>query len=189
MAKLTKRLKDIREKVAPDQQYAIEGEERGIYINQPGALLDRWKRVYKKNIVNQASTFYTLMSTEERLSRVRKAMAVAEEQMAGIMYSGLSSARWMAPFVKSTSEHFYADEVGIELLKKYLELEPAGVGPNVIIEQPKDAFIFKEAINCSQGLKCASAVQTYLDLYVSGEREQEAAEYLEMNVLKEMWQR
>lgn len=172
-----------------DQHYAIAGEKRGIYINQPGALLDRWKRVYKKNIANHASTFYTLMPADERLSRARKAMAAAEEQMAGIMYSGLSSARWMAPFVKPTSDHFYADKLGIELLRKYLELEPVGIGPNVIIEQPKDPFIFKEVINCSQGLNCTSAVQTYLDLYVSGEREQEAAEYLEMNVLKEMWQR
>ena len=103
------------------------------------------------------------------------------------MLSGLSSAKWLAPYVKSSSEHFYADKAGIELLKKYLELEPIGLGPNVIIEEPKDSFVFKEAIECAPGLKCANAVQTYLDLYIAGEREQEAAEHIESYLLKDKW--
>jgi len=170
-----------------DQHFVFEADEGGIHINQPAALLELWKRSYKKNIVNHANTFYTLLSPEERLKALKKAMVEAEEKKAGVMFSGLSSAKWLAPYVKSSSEHLYADKAGIEILKNYLELEPVGLGPNVIIEEPKDSFVFNEAIECAPGLMCANAVQTYLDLYISGEREKEAAEYLENYLLKERW--
>ena len=170
-----------------DQKFAIESEEGGIHIDQPGALLEQWKWVYKKNVINNQSSYYTLLPTEDRLDAVKSAMDEANKQGAGIMLSGVSSAKWLAPFVKSSSEYFYADKSGIELLKKHLELEAVAVGPNVIIDEPKDSFLFKEAIDCAPELKCANAVQTYLDLYVSGEREKEAAEYLQSHLLREQW--
>lgn len=170
-----------------DQHYAIESEEGGIYINQPGALLSEWRRVYKKNIVNRGSGFYSLLKPEEMLEAVREVIAEAIGKNAGVLLSGLSAARWQAPFAKSVSECFYADKKGMEILKKHLMLESVKVGPNVIIEEPKDSFIFKEATECAPGLKCTSAIQTYLDLYIAGQREQEAAEHIESYLLKDGW--
>ena len=170
-----------------DQHYAIESEEGGIYINQPGALLSEWRRGYKKNIVKQASGYYSLLNPEERLKAVKDAIAEARDKKAGIMYSGLSAARWQAPFAKTMSESLYADKEGIEILKKHLMLEAVKVGPNVIIEEPKDSFIFKEATDCASGIKCTSEIQTYLDLYIAGEREREAAEHFESYLLKDKW--
>ena len=61
------------------------------------------------------------------------------------------------------------------------------MGPNVIIEYPKDVFVFKEGVECAPGLKCSSAIQTCLDLYIAGEREQEAAEHIESSILRDTW--
>lgn len=170
-----------------NQQYAVEPEQGGIQLTQPGALLGDWAKSYKKNIVNKNSSFYSLLNPEERVDATKMAISESLNKRAGIMLSGLSAARWQAPFTKSMSETLYADEGGIELLKKYLMLEPVKIGPNVIIEEPKDSFVFKESIECAPGLKCTSAIQTYLDLYIAGEREREAAEHIESYLLRDRW--
>jgi len=170
-----------------DQQYAIESEEGGIQLTQPGALLNDWRKVYKKNIINGESGFYSLLNTEDMLAGIKAAMKDAEQKGALVMLNGLSAARWLAPFVKSSTESFYTDKMGIEILKSHLKLESVSMGPNVIIEEPKDAFIFKESIECAPSLKCTSEIQTYLDLYIAGGRVQEAAEHIESELLRKKW--
>lgn len=171
-----------------DQQYAIESEQGGIQLNQPGALLGDWVRTYEKKIINKGSRFYSLLNSEERIEATREAISESMNLGLGIMLSGLSAARWQAPFSKSTSDSFYANEEGLEILKKHLKLEPVKIGPNVIIEEPKDSFVFKEAEDCAPGLKCTNVVQTYLDLYIAGEREREAALHIESHVLRGNWE-
>lgn len=169
-----------------DQQFVIESPS-GIQLTQPAVLLHDWARIYKKNIITIESGYYSLLNSEERLGAIKQAIAESTNQGGRIMLNGLSAARWQAPYTKPMSETFYADEEGVEILKKHLLLEPVKHGPNVIIEQPKDLFVFEEAVDCAPGLKCASAIQTYLDLYIAGEREREAAEHIESQLLKEKW--
>lgn len=170
-----------------DQQYAMEAEGGGIQLLQPGALLNDWRVLYKKNIVNRENNFYSLLNTDEMQAAIKAAIKEAEQQKALVMLSGLSSARWLAPFVKSSTESFYADKMGLEILISHLKLETVSRGPNVIIEEPKDLFIFNEAIECAPGLKCSSAIQTYLDLYIAGGRLREAAEHIETHILRDKW--
>ncbi|MFT5132941.1 MAG: hypothetical protein ACI9SC_001410 [Gammaproteobacteria bacterium] len=169
-----------------DQGYAVETQARGIQLTQPGALLHDWRALYKKPVTNE-NKYYTLLTGEERQNAIKTALKEAELVDAGLMLSGLSAARWLAPFTKTTSESFYADKQGLAILKEYLALDAVNSGPNIIIEEPKDSFIFKESIECAPGLRCTSAIQTYLDLYVRGEREQEAAEHIETHVLRNKW--
>lgn len=170
-----------------DQQYAIESQQGGIQLTQPGELLRDWVKTYKKNIVKEGSGYYSLLDSEERLEAIKVAISESLKQGAGIMLNGLSAARWQAPYTKSISDTFYADKKGIEILKRHLLLEPVKVGPNVLIEEPKDSFIFKESVESAPGLKCTNAIQTYLDLYIAGEREREAAEHVESYLLREQW--
>ena len=171
-----------------DQDYALELEEGGFHLSKPNEFLNEWQKLYKKRIVKQASGYYSLLNVEERQEATKAAIKEAETKGAGIMLSGLSAARWLAPFAKSVSEQFYADELGLEILKKHLMLEAVSMGPNVIIEEPKDSFVFKEAVKCAPGLKCTSAIQTYLDLYIAGEREREAAEHIRNNIISIKWE-
>lgn len=171
-----------------DQQYAIESVEGGIKLIQAAELLNEWQNIYKKNIIKQPSGFYSLLTMDEKLQAIKTAIIEAEQKGAAIMLSGLSSARWLAPFVKSSTETFYADKQGFEILKNHLKLEDVKMGPNVIIEEPKDSFLFNEAIVCAPELKCTNIISTYLDLYIAGEREQEAAEHMKSYLLKDMWE-
>jgi hypothetical protein len=171
-----------------DQQYAIESEQGGIQLTQPAALLADWAQSYKKNISNNGGSFYSLLNSEEKVDAIREAISESMDQGLGIMLSGLSAARWQAPFTRSTSDTFYANKEGLEILKKHLKLEPVSIGPNVIIEEPKDLLIFKEAEDCAPGFKCTNAIQTYLDLFIIGEREREAALHLESQIIRHNWE-
>jgi len=170
-----------------DQQYAMESAESGIQLTQPAALLHEWRELYKKNVFRENTGYYSLLNEDERLSAIKAAIREATEEGAEIMFSGLSAARWMAPYVRLASERFYADKSGREILKKHLKLKGVDTGPNVIIEEPRDSFLFKEAIECAPDLRCTNEIQTYLDLFIAGEREQEAAEHLESQVLRKKW--
>lgn len=170
-----------------DQQYAMELEGKGIQLTEPASLLHDWQKVYKKNVVQGNTGYYSLLNGDERQKAIEGAFMEAEESGAQIMFSGLSAARWLAPYARAVSERFYADKSGREILKKHLGLREVDTGPNVIIEEPRDLYLFEEAIECGPGLKCTSEIQTYLDLYVSGEREQEAAGHLESHILRKKW--
>lgn len=170
-----------------DQQYALESEQGGIQLTQPGALLGDWVKSYKKNIINKESGFYSLLNSDERIDAIKAAISEAKEKGAEVMLSGLSAARWLAPYAKSSTENFYADKKGIEILKRHLMLESVSMGPNVIIAEPKDSFVFKEGLECAPSLKCSNAIQTFLDLYIAGEREQEAADHIESYLLRDRW--
>lgn len=170
-----------------DQQYAVESEEGGIQLTQPAALLHDWQKLYKKNVVKGNTGYYSLLSADERQKAIETAFFEVEENDMKIMFSGLSAARWLAPYARVLSEKFYADKPGREILKKHLQLKAVDSGPNVIIEEPKDHYLFEEAIECGPNLKCTSEIQTYLDIYIAGEREREAAEHLESQILQKKW--
>ncbi len=170
-----------------DQQYAMESEEGGIQLIQPDALLHDWQKLYKKNVVIKKSGYYSLLSVDERQKAIEAAIMEAKEKGGEIVLSGLSAARWLAPYARPVSERFYADKSGREILKKHLMLKAVDTGPNVIIEEPRDYYLFKEAIDCAPNLKCTSEIQTYLDLYIAGEREREAAAHIESHILRMKW--
>lgn len=168
-----------------DQNYAKKTKE-GIELNDPEALLSVWVNEYEKKS-SIKKTYYTLLNNNERKVALEKVFKEADMRRAKIMLSGISAARWMAPFMNSNIETYYADKLGNELLRRYLSLEEVTQGANVVIEEPKDRFLFNEANENVGGLKCTSPVQTYLDLYQSGEREQESAEHLKNQILKKVW--
>ena len=81
-------------------------------------------------------------------------------------------------------QYFYADEAGLEKLKIVLQLSPVGKGENVTVMIPKDRGLFGNTTEPASGAICTSAIQTYLDLAVAGERGREAAEHLRGECLK-----
>ena len=91
---------------------------------------------------------------------------------------------WIAPYGRTNTQYFYADEIGLERLKLGLNLSPSYKGENVVITVLKDTSLLLQAIEPAPGAICTDVIQTYLDLHVSGERGKEAAIHLREEKLK-----
>lgn len=70
------------------------------------------------------------------------------------------------------------------MLRQRLDLSTPARGENVIVLQIEDHGLFRDSGEPAPHVRCTSPVQTYLDLYVAGERGREAADHLREEKLK-----
>ena len=94
------------------------------------------------------------------------------------IYSLHSAARWLAPFGRSGTLTFYADEPGAAVLQEALKLTRAVRGANVELRVPTDQSLFHDASEPGPSVFCTGPIVTYLDLWHGGDRDREAAEHL-----------
>jgi len=158
-----------------DEEWAVI-EKGGLRIAKPRELLDAWRQAYRLN-PERSESCYTLLHGEALDKALRAAFAEAGRGQHAVLAS-YSAGRWLAPFARVASLYLYVDEQGEAVLRKHLKLEPPGKGANVSLMQPKDEGVFLDRLEAAEGIWCTSAIQTYLDLAVSGERGGEAAEHL-----------
>ncbi|MBB4285417.1 type IV toxin-antitoxin system AbiEi family antitoxin [Roseospira goensis] len=161
-----------------------EVADDGLRLSSPGALLDAWRDAYAPP-VGQRAGFYTILHGSAFEDAARNALASASGKGRAV-FASFSAAQWLAPYGRVGSQQFYADSEGLKVLKAGLRLAPASKGENVSVTLPKDEGPFLDAIEPAPGIVCTSAVQTYLDLSVSGERGREAADHLRRELLR--WQ-
>ena len=158
-----------------DKEWAIVEQGAGLRLRNPGALLNAWREVATPPEV--ASREYTLVHGKELDTQLRLLFGRAQLENANIQLASYSAARWLAPFARVAGEFFYADSRGADLLQRHFRLEPAAKGENITIFKPVDDAMWDEGIVISRDLRGASLVQTYLDLWTSGERGRESAEH------------
>ena len=99
-------------------------------------------------------------------------------------FASFSAAHWLAPYGRTGSQYFYADNVGLDRLKTELKLSSVSKGENVVVTLPKDQELFSDLVEPAPGAVCTGAIQTYLDLTAAGERGREAADHLRQETLK-----
>jgi hypothetical protein len=150
--------------------------DNGLFLSDPDALLDTWRDEYEIP-VGSRSAFYTILHGTAFEELARKALAVPAGRGKAI-FSGFSAAHWLAPYGRTGVQYFYADATGLERLKQLLKLTLSPKGENVVVTVPKDLGVFRDTVQPAPGAICTSEVQTYLDLWASGERGKEAAEHL-----------
>jgi hypothetical protein len=167
-----------------DREWA-ESVSEGLFLTNPDALLDSWRDAYVRS-PGQRLAFYTPLHGSSFQERIPKILETANLDGAAMLAS-FSAAQWLAPYARVNTNHFYVNEVGLATLHEGLELSSPARGENVIVMQVKDDGIFNDAVEPVPGIRCTSAVQTYLDLSIAGERGKEAAEHLRVERLK--WQK
>jgi hypothetical protein len=166
-----------------DREWAQVSDE-GLHLSEPDALLDEWCDAYEPPAGRRMS-FYTTLHGSSLEEAARRVLHVDRE--AGLaVFASFSAAQWLAPYGRTGMQYFYADNAGLDRLKEHLKLSLSPKGENVIVTVPKDSGLFRDTVEPAKGAVCTSAVQTYLDLWVSGERGQEAAEHLRQEKLS--WQ-
>lgn len=158
-----------------DREWA-KATSDGLYLSQPGALLDAWHDSYEAP-AGERKRFYTTLHGSALEEAARDVMG-GECQKRDAVFASFSAANWLAPYGRTGTHYFYATETGLEKLKTALKLAPATKGENVIITLPKDEGLLSDTVEPAPNAICTSTVQTYLDLSLAGERGEEAAQHL-----------
>jgi hypothetical protein len=153
----------------------------GLVLSQPGALLDAWRDSYIAP-PGERFRFYTPLHGSALEDAARGALR-AEGGPGRAVFASFSAAQWLAPYGRTGTHYFFADEGGLRKLQAALKLAPVSKGENVIVTTPKDLGLLADTIEPAPGAICTSAVQTYLDLSIVGERGAEAAEHLRLEKL------
>jgi hypothetical protein len=167
-----------------DREWA-ESSTGGLILLNPDALLDSWREAYDRP-PGRRLAFYSTLHGSGFQDRIPKVLQTANLNGAAVLAS-FSAAQWLAPYARVSTHHFYANDIGLTALRDGFDLTSAARGENVIIMQVNDAGIFNDVVEPAPGIRCTSAVQTYLDLWIAGERGKEAAEHLRTERLK--WQK
>ena len=154
----------------------LEIRNDGAVLVQPDALLREWRENYRRP-AGQSITAYTHLHGQPLTERLRRKLNPYPERPRAI-YSLHTAAQWLAPFGRSGTATFYADEPGSGVLKAALELTPSGRGANVVVHIPTDENLFDDAIEPSPNVFCTNPIVTYLDLWNGSDRDREAAEHL-----------
>jgi hypothetical protein len=148
----------------------------GFRLTAANEVLDAWKSVYKP-LAGREIRFYTTLhgsGFDEAVRRYFQDRGSKER----VVLASFSAAQWIAPYGRTGSQYLYGNEAAVPSLERSLRLSSSLKGENVRLTVPKDDGIFRDSEEPAPGIPCTSAVQTYLDLYVAGERGREAAEHL-----------
>ena len=158
-----------------DQEWARASDD-GLVLSEPGALLNAWQDSYIAP-PGKRLWFYTPLHGSAFEDAARSALR-AEGGPGRAVFASFSAAQWLAPYARTGTHYFFADEEGLRKLQAALKLAPASKGENVVITVPKDSGLLADTIEPAPGAVCTSPIQTYLDLSIAGERGSEAAEHL-----------
>lgn len=162
-----------------------EVSDEGIFLSNPNALLDAWREEYVPP-AGARRGFYTTLHGSAFDSALREhGDALAADGLA--ILSSFSAANWLAPYARTGTHYLYADQEGVARLREFLKLTMPTRGENVVITELDDIGPFHDSVSPTVGIHCTSPVQTYLDLWASGERGREAAEHLRLERLQ--WQK
>ncbi len=163
-----------------DREWARVSDD-GLVLSEPDALLDAWRDSYTAP-PGERLRFYTPLHGSALEDAARGTLR-AEGDPGRAVFASFSAAQWLAPYGRTGTHYFFADEEGLRKLQAALKLAPASKGENVVVIVPKDLELLADTIEPAPGAICTSVLQTYLDLSIAGERGAEAAEHLRLERL------
>lgn len=158
-----------------DREWAHASDD-GLVLSEPNALLDAWRDSYTAPL-GERLHFYTPLHGSALETAARSALH-SDSGPGRAAFASFSAAQWLAPYARTGTHYFFADEDGVRKLQAALKLTPSSKGDNVVITVPKDLGLLADTVEPTPGAVCTSPVQTYLDLFVAGERGAEAADHL-----------
>jgi hypothetical protein len=156
--------------------------DQGLFLSKPNELLDAWRDAYEAPS-GERHNFYTILHGKAFEEAARSALSGPNIKARAVLAS-FSAAQWLAPYGRTGMQYFYADEAGLESLTHALQLSVSGKGENVTVTLPKDRGLLDDTVEPAPGALCTGVVQTYLDLWVAGERGREAADHLRREKLQ-----
>ncbi len=153
----------------------------GIVLSQPGKLLEEWAQNYRfdRNTVRDFYSLDTPAQVEAKLA------AVCRDARVDYALTGFSSAMRMAPMVRYQRATAYVAGKVHDIAGR-LGLKSVSSGANVSLIEPYDEGVLTGGRDVD-GIRIASAVQTYLDLLSFKGRGEEAAQAVLEQAIKPQW--
>ena len=171
-----------------DEAYLEEATDRGFRLREPLKLLAVWREAYRFDR-HERRNYFTLLQG----GKLRAALAGLDALTGGhAAYASFSAADFQAPNVRQPKTWLYVRAQDVPLLEAKAEAKPVDSGENLVVLIPADDGVFYLGDGGTMGegrLGSTNAVQTYVDLWHSGGRGQEAAEALLEQRLKPAWKR
>jgi hypothetical protein len=161
-----------------DEGYAQRADRR-LRLTQPGPLLDAWRDAAKPP--QPAGLYYSFDAPGRLLERIAEAAATRRWRYA---VTSFAAAGLVAPFVQGnqTVQWYIGEESTAGEWAAALDLRPASAGPNAMILVPHDDAMLSRTQQV-HGLRLASMVRLYLDLWQEPARGREQAEHLRTSLL------
>ena len=147
----------------------------GIFLIRPAAVLDSWRDEYAPPN-GERSELYTPLFGESLLQALRALPMDAPGDRAAL--AGFSAADWIAPYVRANTLQIYASPYSADRVRELLKATPTPRGANLVLIELDDEGPLLDAREAVPGIVTTSPIQTYLDLWTSGDRGLEAAEHL-----------
>jgi len=164
----------------------IEESAEGFRLRDPLRLLFAWRDAYRFER-HERRNYFTLLPGK----KLRDALAGLGLQTGGFaLYASFSAAEFQAPHVRQPKTWLYVRQQELPRFEELVEAKPVDSGENLAVLIPDDEGVFYLGDGGTMGdhrLACTNAVQTYVDLWHSGGRGQEAAEALLEQRLKPEW--
>jgi len=154
-----------------EEHYIDVNEERAVRPHDPNLLLDAWQSAYDFNRHRIIKGHVPARSGEELLQRVVK--EIVHEKLESAV-TGLSAAWLYTSFAAFRLATVYLSSMPSRSLLKEMEFSDEPKGANLWLVVPDDEGVFHGS-QAQGGIRCVSAVQTYLDLKGQPERSKDAA--------------
>jgi len=158
----------------------VERDKRNqVRPSDPNLLLDAWRNDYRFERHDSLVGHVSSRTGDELSSKVAHALGQSRISYA---LTGLSGAALLAPFAAHRRVTVFVGEQLKAGVLERLKFHAEEKGANLWLVVPRDSSVFWDAKEID-GIRCASAIQVYLDLKSMPERAEEAAEQLRSKYL------
>jgi hypothetical protein len=161
------------------EHYIDADEERAVRPRDPNLLLHAWQDAYDFNRHRIIKGHVPARSGEDLLQRVVE--EIRHDNLEWAM-TGLSAAWLYTSFAAFRLATVYVTSMPARSVLKAMEFSDDPKGANLWLVMPDDEGVFHGS-RAQNGVRCVSAVQTYLDLKGQPERAKDAAVELRRRLL------
>ncbi|MFK5923765.1 MAG: type IV toxin-antitoxin system AbiEi family antitoxin [Verrucomicrobiota bacterium] len=169
-----------------EADFLEETKTKRFRLWDPKGLLMKWSEVYRPDSQARSECF-TLLKPKEIHERLAK-LELEQPMIPRFSYASFSAADFQAPVVRQSRIWIFAVAGEEGNLLERLEAHPVDSGGNLELLTPEDKGVFYKGDYGESRLRATNPLQTYIDLYHSGGRGEEAAEAIMNQALKPKWE-
>lgn len=170
-----------------EQAYVLDRMGGGVRMYDHAGLLKEWREAYTYHEHRQLNCF-TLADRKSIFGKLADRTMSSSTGVVSACLASFSAAEHWAPHVRQSRLWvFVRPSVTREVLQS-VGAKEVDSGANLVVLEAADEGVFDGVSQSSGGVPTTSALQSYLDLWKSGGRGEEAATAIFEQCLKPVWE-